>query len=235
LSSKSFFEQGRAIRGGVPICWPWFGKHLTNPDLPQHGFARISQWQLVESRDSSSDVTEVILQLNSSAESLELWPHAFELQLSITVGPEVIIKLTTKNCDEQPFTITAALHSYFIVSAIANVSVEGLDSTPYLDALTGENKIQSGAVTVGEEVDRVYQNVRYPLTLHDRDRTIQVNAHGSSSAVVWDPWIDKCTAMGDMPDDGYTTMLCIETANALQDIREIAPGAKYPLTAVLSC
>ncbi len=235
LSSKSFFEQGRAIRGGVPICWPWFGKHPTNPDLPQHGFARISMWEPVESRDNDPDVTELTLQLNSSAKSRELWPYAFELQLHISVGPELTIRLTTKNCDAHPFTITAALHSYFAVSAITNVSVEGLDKIPYFDALTAENKIQKGRVTVQEEVDRVYQQVCYPLTLHDQDGTIQVNAHGSYSAVVWNPWIDKCAAMGDMPDNGYTTMLCIETANALQDIREIAPGAEHSLTAILSC
>jgi glucose-6-phosphate 1-epimerase len=235
LSSKSFFEQGRAIRGGVPICWPWFGKHPTTPDLPQHGFARISMWEPVESRDNDPDVTKLTLQLNSSAKSREQWPYAFELQLHISVGPELTIRLTTKNCDRQPFTITAALHSYFAVSAITNVSVEGLDNIPYFDALTAENKIQKGRVTVQEEVDRVYQQVCYPLTIHDQNRTIQVNAHGSSSAVVWNPWIDKCAAMGDMPDNGYTTMLCIETANALQDIREIAPGAEPSLTAILSC
>lgn len=235
LSSASLFEQGRAIRGGVPICWPWFGKHPTKPALPQHGFARTSPWKLIQSSDRNPDITEVVLQLKSSAESRKLWPYTFILELHITVGPELTIKLTTRNCDEQAFSVTAALHSYFAVSAIDNVSVKGLDATPYFDALTAENKTQNGNVTVAEEVDRVYQNVHYPLTLHDLNRTIQVDAQGSSSAVVWNPWLNKCAGMADMPDDGYTTMLCIETANALEDSREIISGAEHTVTAILSC
>jgi len=234
LSETSFFEEGKAIRGGIPICWPWFGKHATEPGLPQHGFARIFVWQLLEVNATDAYSTEVTLQLKTSAESLQLWPYRFELLLHITVSRTLTITLTTKNRDEHPFKIISALHSYFAVSGIDNVYVEGLANTPYFDALTKENRVQQGRVHITEEVDRIYQNVHYPLILHDRDRTLQVDGQGSSSAVVWNPWIDKCAGMGDMPDDGYKTMLCIETANALQDAQMPAPGEEHTLTAVIS-
>ncbi len=234
LSDTSFFEQGRAIRGGVPICWPWFGRHPTNPDLPQHGFARVFMWELVEVNERDADTTEVTLQLKSSTASRKLWAYTFELLVHITVGRTLSITLLTKNRDEIPFTITSALHSYFAVLDIDDVQVEGLADTAYLDALTGENNLQQGNVSIAEEVDRIYQRVRYPLTLHGEDRTTRIDGLGSVSAVVWNPWIDKCTAMIDMPDNGYETMLCIETANALEDAREIGPGEEHALTVVLS-
>lgn len=209
LSQKSFLEAGKAIRGGVPICWPWFGKYATEPSLPQHGFARIFLWKLLEVNETDPYSTEVIFQLKSSAESLKLWPYRFELLLRVTVGLPLTIALTTKNGDEHPFEITSALHSYFAVSDIDNVYVEGLDNTPYFDALTRENRMQRGNVYIADEVDRIYQNVHAPLILHDRDRTVHIGAGGSSSAIVWNPWIDKCANMSDMQVDGYKTMLCV--------------------------
>ncbi|MEA3548713.1 MAG: D-hexose-6-phosphate mutarotase [Thermodesulfobacteriota bacterium] len=234
LSETSFFEAGKAIRGGVPICWPWFGKHKTESSLPQHGFARTFLWELLGVNETDEDFTEVSLQLKSSAESLKLWPYRFELLLRVTVGNTLTIALTTKNCDEKAFEITSALHNYFAVANIDNVYVEGLDKTTYFDALTKENKIQNGNIYISEEVDRVYQEVRNPLTLHEQDRTVHICAEGSSSAVVWNPWIDKCATMSDMKDDAYKTMLCIETTNALEDVRILQPDEGHTLTAIIS-
>lgn len=234
LSETSFFETGKAIRGGVPICWPWFGKHKTDSSLPQHGFARNSLWELLEINESDEHSTEVKLQLKSSDESLKLWPYRFELLLRVTVARTLTIALTTKNCDEKVFEITSALHNYFAVANIDNVYVEGLDKTGYFDSVTKENKMQSGNVYISEEVDRVYQEVHNPLTLHDQDRTVHICTEGSSSAVVWNPWVDKCARMSDMKDDAYITMLCIEATNALEDARTIAPDEEHTLTAIIS-
>jgi len=234
VSETSFFEPGKAIRGGVPICWPWFGKHQTDSSLPQHGFVRTSVWTVVDIQETDEHTTELILQLKSSARSLQLWPYIFELQLHVTVAEKLTIALTTKNCDENTFTITSALHSYFTVSDIDNVYIEGLDKTRYFDSLTKESIIQKGNTHIGGEVDRIYQNVRYPLTIHDQKRNVHIDAHGSSSAVIWNPWKEKCARMGDMKDDAYTTMLCIETANALDDARTLLPGDKHTVTAILS-
>jgi len=234
LSGRSLFEIGRVIRGGVPVCWPWFGKHPTNSELPQHGFARSSVWELVEVKEIDEHTTEVILQLKPSAESLQLWPHKFELLLAITVGNTLTLALTTRNCDAPAFEFTAALHSYFAVENIEKVYVEGLADKSYFDKVTGEERTQQGNLTVSKEVDRIYRKVDYPVSLHDQTRTIRIDAQGSSSAVVWNPWIEKCVAMADMKDDAYKTMLCIEAANAPGDARMLATGEEHTLTSIIS-
>jgi len=234
LSKNSFFEKGKAIRGGIPVCWPWFGKHPTNSELPQHGFARNSVWELLEAEEIEGHTTEVLLQLQPSAESLQLWPHKFELLLAIIVGRTLTLALTTRNCDTQPFEITAALHSYLAVENIEKVYVEGLADKSFFDKVTGENRTQQGKLTVCQEVDRVYRKVDYPVTLHDQERTLHVDAQGSSTAVVWNPWIEKCVAMADMKDDAYKTMLCIEAANAPGDACMLTPGEEHTLTSVIS-
>jgi glucose-6-phosphate 1-epimerase len=229
LSPKSHFETGKAIRGGIPICWPWFGKHNDDASLPQHGFARTSLFTLLESNEPDEDTTELFLQLQSSAETLALWPYEFEVLVRIIIGPALTVALSTKNVDSRPFTITSALHSYFSVSHINKVSVQGLDKTEYWDSLTDENNIQHGDIHIREEVDRVYQKVKNDLILHDQNRTIHITTKGSSSAVVWNPWSNKSKRMTDMQDDAYETMLCIETANALADAQNLVPGEEHTL------
>jgi glucose-6-phosphate 1-epimerase len=130
LSRASLFAEGRAIRGGVPVCWPWFGRHPDNPDLPQHGFARTSLWRLVEVDESDPDLSVVTLELQDCAQTLELWPHHFILRLRIGVGRSLELALTTMNRDRESCTITSALHSYFTVSDIDNVEIRGLENTP---------------------------------------------------------------------------------------------------------
>jgi glucose-6-phosphate 1-epimerase len=229
VSKNSSFETAKAIRGGIPICWPWFGKHSTDSTLPQHGFARISPFELVEIKEPDENTTEVLLQLQSSTRTLALWPYQFRVLLRIIIAKALTVALTTRNCDTESFTISSALHSYFAVSHISNVSVQGLDKREYWDALTDDHKSQEGSVHISEEVDRVYQKVTKPLILHDLDNTVQITATGSSSAVVWNPWVDKSRRMTDMQNDAYQTMLCIETANALEDARELAPGDEHTL------
>ncbi len=234
LSQKSHFETGKAIRGGIPLCWPWFGKHRTDLTLPQHGFARISSFELLESNEPDENSTELVLRLQSSAETLTLWPYQFQLLLRITIGPTLTVALTTINCDTKSFAITSALHSYFAVSYISYVSVQGLDKKEYWDSLTSDTKIQKGSICISEEVDRVYQKITDPLLLLDSDRTIRIESEGSASAVVWNPWKDKSMKMADMQDDAYKTMLCIETANALQDARKLVPGEEHTLKVILT-
>lgn len=234
LSQKSFFEPAKAIRGGIPICWPWFGKHPSDSSLPQHGFARTSLFELLEVKEPDEHTTEILLQLLSTPESLTLWPYQFKVALRIIIGPKLTVALTTINCDTGSFSISSALHSYFAVSDIHNVSVQGLHAKRYWDALTGEHKIQQGDVHIREEVDRVYQGTLNPLTLHDDDRTIHIHAKGSSSTVVWNPWIDKALQMADMENNAHKTMLCIETANARDDTKNLASGEEHTLQVVLS-
>ncbi len=234
LSEKSFFKAGTAIRGGVPVCWPWFGAHPDDSSLPQHGFARTSMWERVESAEPEDTVSTVTMRLGSSEQSRALWPHDFELLLQITAGRVLVMKLVSRNLDERPFEITSALHSYLAVSAISRVRVEGLDGTRCFDKVSGAEFMHHGDLRIDREVDRVFQQVRYPLLLHDGKRIIRIDAEGSRSAVVWNPWMEKCSAMADMPEDGYRTMVCIEAANALDDARQLGPGEEHALAAVIS-
>ncbi len=234
LSKNSLFEPGKAIRGGVPICWPWFGQYQSGPAMPQHGFARTSLWELLETHETAKDTSEVTMQLKDSPESLKLWPFRFELLLHVNVSRSLTISLITRNLDDKPFKITSALHSYLAVSDIGETLVEGLDGRHYFDKVTGQPELQKGHLQIDRETDRVYQHVKYPLSLHDGERTINIDAQGCTSAVVWNPWKDKCMAMADMPDDGWKTMLCIEAANALEDRKIIQPGEEHTLTAVIS-
>lgn len=245
LSEVSDFEVGKAIRGGVPICWPSFG--INNPDLPQHGFARTSLFKHVSTKELDANTTEVILILKHSKETLALWPYKFELELKVTVSDKLTMELRTTNLDDKTFKITQALHTYFAVSHISDVRVKGLDKKPYLDVLTNEQLTQNGDIVFEEEVDRVYQEVDKvnggaregalgyaEILLLDKDRTIHINNEGSSSVVVWNPWIEKGKRMSAMRDEAYNDFVCIESANAFDDFVEIKPKNTHTLKAVIS-
>lgn len=232
LSETSDFEYTKSIRGGVPVCWPWFGMP-EDKSLPQHGFARVSMWELKSSKEVDVNTTEVTLSLSSSEESLKLWPHKFELELHVVVTDSLIMELKTTNRDDKAFKITQALHTYFEVSHISDVIIKGLDKKPYLDALTMQKKVQEGDITFEGEVDRVYQEVDKRVLLQDKNRTIKIENEGSSSVVVWNPWIDKCQRMNAMKDDAYKGMVCIESANAFDDYRVIKPNESHTLKATI--
>ena len=231
LSEISDFQEGKAIRGGIPICWPSFG--MNNPDLPQHGFARTALFEHVSTKELDANTTEVILILRHSQETLTQWPYKFELELKVTVSDKLTMELTTTNLDDKTFKISQALHTYFPVSHISDAGVKGLDKKPFLDALTNEQLTQNGDVVFEEEVDRVYQEVEAQILLTDKDRTIHINNEGSSSVVVWNPWIEKGKRMSAMRDDAYNDFVCIESANAFDDFRLVEPGKTHTLKATI--
>ncbi|RLA80067.1 MAG: D-hexose-6-phosphate mutarotase [Epsilonproteobacteria bacterium] len=223
LSEIADFEEGKSIRGGIPVCWPWFGMNK-DTNLPQHGFARTSKWTLTNTNEIDANTTELTLTLNHSKESLELWKHKFELSLHVEISDKLSLSLKTTNLDDKSFEITQALHSYFDISDILHVEIRGLENKPYLDALTMKQEVQNGAITFKQEVDRVYQEVDNIITLKDEKRTLHVENSGSSSCVVWNPWIDKCKRMSAMKDDDYKSMVCVESSNAFDDTIIIAPS-----------
>ncbi len=230
VSATSVFKAGEAIRGGVPLCWPWFGMHLIDDSLPQHGFARTVLWEFVDAKEEDTD-TELTFVLRSSEETLVWWPYRFELLYRIRVGSVLTLELTTRNDDERAFNISQALHTYFKVSHISNIHVKGLQKRPYWDALSKTMQMQEGDITVNEEIDRVYQEVKEPIVLKDKQRSITVINEGSDSVVIWNPWIEKCARMHAMEATSYQTMLCIESANALDDERTIEPHQRHTLRA----
>ena len=232
LSEVSDFEYGKAIRGGVPICWPWFGFN-ENRDLPQHGFARVSMWELVSSDESDEKSSSLIFRLTHGSQTLKMWRYKFELELYVTISDKLSMELKTTNLDCESFVLTQALHTYFKVSHISHALIKGLDKKPYLDALTWKNEIQDGDITFNKEVDRVYQEVTDEIILRDENREIHIKNSGSSSVVVWNPWIEKTSRMSAMNKNAYEHMLCIESANAFDDRKVLKPQSSYTIKATI--
>lgn len=232
LSQAAVFAPGQAVRGGVPVCWPWFG---AREGLPMHGFARTRLWQV---RAASLDATgQVVLRLGlqDDADTRALWGHAFDLELLLTLGATLSLTLISRNTGDQPFTLTDALHTYFCVADIQQTTVQGLDGCDYLDKVQHFVRArQSGAVEFTGETDRIYVNTTADCVIEDQvqRRSIRVSKSGSSSTVVWNPWRDKVFA--DMAAGEYQQMLCVETCNAGPDQVTLAPGQSHALTACLS-
>ncbi|DAB30089.1 MAG TPA: D-hexose-6-phosphate mutarotase [Sulfurimonas sp. UBA12504] len=232
LSEVSDFEYGKAIRGGVPICWPWFGFN-ENKNLPQHGFARVSMWEFIKSDESDKKSSSLIFRLTHGSQTLKMWRYKFELELHVTISDKLMMELKTTNLDCESFVLTQALHTYFKVSHISHALIKGLDKKPYLDALTWKNEIQEGDITFNQEVDRVYQEVTDEIILKDENREIHIKNSGSSSTVVWNPWIEKTLRMSAMNKNAYEHMLCIESANAFDDRKVLKPQSSYTLKATI--
>lgn len=232
LSEESDFELGKAIRGGVPVCWPWFGFN-EDKSLPQHGFARTSLWEFVGSDEVDARTTVLTLRLTHDEKTLQIWHYKFLLELKITISDKLMLELKTTNLDDKPFKISQALHTYFSVSHILEVAIKGLDKKPYLDALTWKMEIQNGDITFEQEVDRVYQNVEGEIVLSDKKREVYIKNSGSSSVVVWNPWIEKTLRMSAMKPNAYEYFVCIESANAFDDARVLKPQEVHILGAVI--
>ena len=229
LSKKSLFEPGKAIRGGIPLCWPWFGPGA-DASLPTHGFARLHQWDL-RATEYSDDATELRLSLVDSELTRRSWPFAFELNLHVKLDQRLSLELTTVNRDTKPFAVSKAFHPYFLVRDIRDVTVLGLDQAPFVDRLSGRTDKQEGPLTIRAETDRIYTPSATECVLHDAGlgRAIALVFAGTRNLVVWNPWIDKTASFNDMAPDGWQRMLCIETANVMEDIITLAPGASHTL------
>jgi glucose-6-phosphate 1-epimerase len=230
MSPQAVLKEGKAIRGGVPICWPWFGPHETDKTLPAHGFARTRFWELTEAAEDAEGVM-LKFSLRENEETRRLWPQAFHLELEMRLGTEMHLSLRMENTGNTPFTISGALHTYLAVGDIQRVTVEGLDGAEYLDTVgTQEVRRQSGDITFDREVDRNYRTSD-EVRLKDAalNRTLVVRGSGSHTAVVWNPWIEKSKTIKDLPEDGYKSFVCLETANAWRDHVTVAPGAQHTL------
>jgi glucose-6-phosphate 1-epimerase len=171
-------------------------------------------------------------------ETLSIWPHAFQLTLQVTLGATLQLALTTRNTGGAPFDITQALHSYFTVGDIAMTTVTGLDGCRYIDKAAGAGgavKQQTGAVAFAAEVDRIYTGAPAELAVEDRalQRTVRIHAEGSHTAVVWNPWATLAAGMADLEDDAYRRFVCVETANAGDEVVTVPPGGEHRLVAAI--
>jgi glucose-6-phosphate 1-epimerase len=233
LSSLALFEENKPIRGGIPICWPWFGPH-NDSSLPQHGFARISHFTFVSCEEKDEETSIVTLKLTDSPKTRILWDFSFELLVTITISKELHVSLKTSNTDVKEFKITQALHSYFSVENISDVAIFGVKNSSYFDQLSKTMEVQKNDLHVDQEIDRIYKNPDKNLILKEKNRAIFLQNSNSNSLVIWNPWSEKVKSIKDMQDDEYKNMLCIESANALDDYIILQPNCSTTLGLKLS-
>jgi len=229
LSPRSEFTPGKAIRGGVPVCFPQFAERGT---LPKHGFARTLPWELV-GQERGKDDALAVLRLRDSEATRALWPHAFELELSVRVSGRVLdVELACENTGEAPLQFTTALHTYLRVADLDDVSVEGLSGLRYFDSVKQAEALQRmDLLLTGEkgvlDLDRIYFGVKErPLLVVEDRRRLVVTQQGFDDAVVWNPGPDRCQKLADMPPDGWSEMLCVEAATIGHPV-ELQPGESW--------
>jgi glucose-6-phosphate 1-epimerase len=227
MSEESVFANDKAIRGGIPICFPWFGRSA-NPGEPAHGWARLANWQVARSDATDDSVTVV----------METFQSPFHLRYFIRFGSDLTAEFTATNRSDRELTCEVALHTYFAIGDIDAVSVHGaLEGLPYLDQLTGQmHPAAHQAIRFTEETDRVYQGVAQTILLVDDawKRTIEITSEGSRSTVVWNPWIAKSQRMADFGDEEYRSMVCIETANVKDRRIVLGPNSSSSTRMTLS-
>ncbi|MEZ4834924.1 MAG: D-hexose-6-phosphate mutarotase [Caldilineaceae bacterium] len=234
VSSQSNFAVGKPIRGGIPVCWPWFAGHPTDSNKPAHGFVRTALWTVLDTRTTRDDRTEIELGFESNEDTLSLWPHPFALRLRVTVGPALTVTLFTCNTGDEPFNFTGALHTYFHVGDAAQIAIHGLDGVDYLDKVDGmARKTQQGPVEITGFTDRVYLDTDGECIIEDPvlKRKVHIEKAGSATTVVWNPWRVAAPRLPDFADDEYPSMVCVETAKAADDVETIAPAEEHHLTA----
>lgn len=235
VSENAYYQPGKATKGGIPICWPWFGPDPEGLGRASHGFVRNRMWTLLSAEETPAGETRVRLGVTASEETQEIWPHRFELVMEILVGAQLSITLITQNTGDEAFSITQAFHTYFTIGDVSQVRVLGLEETTYLDKTDGgAEKTQSGAITISAETDRIYTGVKPELIVEDGalGRRIRISTTGSHTAIVWNPWKEISIKMADLKELDYQRFICVETANAEDEVIEVSPGGDYRLQAV---
>jgi glucose-6-phosphate 1-epimerase len=235
LSARSLFVPGKAIRGGVPIIFPWFGPRGDGKPGPAHGFARTTEWAIEGTKLLNNGNVEITLALAPNETTRGFGYASFNLRYRVTIGSLLKMELETRNDASEPLTYEEALHAYFAVADIRQTSVSGLEGTTFIDKTDGFKRKQLGnqPFEIAKETDQVHLSTQATCVIHDPvwQRRIIVEKSGSDSTVVWNPWIDKTKDMSDMDPGGWQNMLCIETANAADNAIHLLPGASRTMTA----
>lgn len=226
-------QPGKSAHGGAPICWPWFGVHATEPGYPAHGFARVAPWQLIESAEDNDGATRLVLQLQDSLMQQQYGPQACELTLTLIIGDKLTMQLTSKNTGNEVLVLSEAIHTYFQIGDIEQVSVTGLEGCTYLDKV-GEaaTRVQEGEIAFSAETDRIYINTEAECVIADMalQRRIHIKKQGSLSTVVWTPWEEKAHRLPELAaNNGWRSTVCIESANAAVNQFKLAAGATHVL------
>jgi glucose-6-phosphate 1-epimerase len=232
LSAKSHFESGKAIRGGVPIIFPWFGPRAGRPDSPAHGFARSMPWTV--HRDIKDGIR---MELLSNDATRAHWPFDFALEFTVQLAAELTMQFKVTNTGKEPFKFEEALHTYFSVADVRNISITGLAGVEFIDKVDAfQRKVQGNEpIVITGETDRVYLKTKSTCVVSDPvlARKITVAKENSDATVVWNPWIAKAKAMSDFGDDEWPGMVCVETCNVGDFAISLSPTQSHTMTARL--
>ncbi len=232
LSSQSRWEHGHAIRGGVPICFPWFGGKADDPQAPAHGFVRTKAWQIESIKQAGGGVA-VSMFIESSESAKRWWPGEFRLVHRVTFGRELSLELVVRNTGTTSLRFEEALHAYHQVGNIERTRVRGLDAVAYLDKTdSNRKKVQRGEIVIGSETDRIYLNTKDAIELEDPilRRHIRVTKENSLTTVVWNPW---ARTLGDLANGEWTQMVCIESSNVCDFAVDLAAGQEHTMKAIV--
>lgn len=233
ISQAETFCQGEAIRGGVPICWPWFGPHRSEPDAPAHGFVRTQEWSYEIVADKP-DRTDIRLYLITDGNDTG-FPYQARVELLISIGASLVMSLKTDNLDERPILISQAMHTYFKCDDIADVRVHGLKGACYNDKVTGKNGYIPSEFSIDRETDWIVQESGQPIGISESGKPrVKMTRIGSRSVVLWNPWTEKSRTLSHFQDDDYRRMICVETTNATEDSRLIKPRRSHIMIMELS-
>ena len=236
LSEHSHWQEGQAIRGGIPVCFPWFRSKGDAPSAPAHGFVRAKEWRL-ESVEIDQESVVVICSTENDESTYRWWPHQFRLVHKLSIGKSLRLELNVTNTGQTPFVFEEALHTYFRVSRVENVSIRGLEQIVYLDNIEGNRKkTQLGDLVFTAKTDNAYIDVPGPVELIDptwrrRIRTDKVN---SASTVVWNPWQEGAASLGDLGNDEWRQFACVEASNIIGSAISLAPGQEHRMQAIIS-
>ncbi|WP_432559561.1 D-hexose-6-phosphate mutarotase [Granulicoccus sp. GXG6511] len=237
-SPTARFAPNVGIRGGIPICFPWFANGRKDNKSPAHGFARLATWQLLEGVERDGGTTlrwRLDETMIPKLDGIDPERNRFELEVTQVFGADLQVRLALRNTDDVPLVVEEALHTYLTVGDVRRVSVHGLAGTEYLDKLTKAYNTQIGPVGFDGEVDRIYW-VKNPIEVHDPvlNRRLVLTTHRSDNTIVWNPWVDKTAEFADMPDDAWQSMVCVETANVRDRAVHLNPGQSHELSLTLT-
>jgi glucose-6-phosphate 1-epimerase len=236
LSSKSRWEEGQAIRGGIPVCFPWFRGKADDPNAPAHGFVRTRSWHLYSIVENSAGVA-VTMFIESDDQTQRWWSGDFRLVHRVTFGSQLRLELVCINTGKKAFRFEEALHTYNRVADVKDVRLQGLDGTCFLDNTdSNKEKRQFGDVTIASQTDNAFINTQNPIDLLDPTmrRRIRLQKATSSTTVVWNPWQDGAGKLRDLGDGEWKQFLCVEASNIIGAAVTLAPRQEHTLSAVLS-
>ncbi|HTL28015.1 MAG TPA: D-hexose-6-phosphate mutarotase [Tepidisphaeraceae bacterium] len=233
LGRKSFYQNDKPIRGGVPICFPWFGPRVGDPSSPMHGFARLMEWEVTATRKLDGHRVAIEMTLRDSDSTRTLWPNKFTARYTVTFGATLELSLAVRNDGDQPFKFEEALHTYAAVGDIKHVSLTGLEGVEFMDKVAGTRPREGkDPIRITGETDRVYCDTTSTCVIHDPVlcRAFRIEKEHSRTTVVWNPWDDP---PGDLLPEEASKFLCVETVNAREQTLQLQPGTEHIMTARL--